>query len=79
VIEGLAGLVRQVTKLHVLQGVKVGSNDIEINLLQFSDDTLFICENTVQNVMTIKCILRCFELVFGLKVNFLKVNLERQG
>lgn len=44
-------------------------------MLQFADDTLFIGEATTQNVLTLKCILRCFELASGLKVNFSKSKL----
>ena len=33
-------------------------------------------EATLSNVVTIKCVLRCFELVYGLKVNFFKSSFE---
>jgi len=75
VAEGLAGLVRQALRKDMLRGVKVGRNNIECCLLQFADDTLFMCENSFNNIFTIKAILRCFELVSGLKVNFLKSRL----
>ena len=72
VAEGLAGLVRQATKQNMLTGVKVGRKEIECSMLQFADDTLFMCEDIFSNVFTIKMILRCFELVSGLKINFYK-------
>jgi len=43
-----------------------------VNLLQFATDTLFVCESSLRNIMTIKAMLRCFELSFGLRVNFHK-------
>jgi len=72
VVEGLANLVRQETKLNLLHGVKIGTDQIHTNTLQFADDTLFFCEANKHNVFTIKIILRCFELASGLRVNFHK-------
>ena len=43
--------------------------------LYHSDDTIFFCEDLYSNVITIKAILRCFELASGLKVNFHKSKL----
>jgi len=72
VAQGLAGLVKQATRKNLFSGIKVGEKKVEVNLLQFANDTLFVCESKVQNIMCIKAILRCFELSFGLKVNFYK-------
>jgi len=72
VAEGLSGLVRQALRKEVLRGVKVGRNEIECCLLQFADDTLFLCEDSFSNIFAIKAILRCYEIVSGLKVNFHK-------
>ena len=75
VAEGLAGMVRQTLRTKVLRGVKVGVNNYECCLLQFADDTLFMCEDSFDNIFAIKAILRCFELASGLKVNFHKSKL----
>jgi len=61
--------------------VKVGRL-VELCILQFADDTLLMCEDNFQNVLTIKTILSCYELAFGLKINFHKskiatLNIER--
>jgi len=47
-------------------------------MLQFANDTIFFCEDNVKNI-TIKCSLRCFELVSGLKVNFRKSKIASIG
>jgi len=39
VAKGLAELVRQTLKAKVLSGVKVGTNEVELCMLQFADDT----------------------------------------
>jgi len=75
VAEGLARMVRQALRKDMLKGVKVGRNNIECYLLQFVDDTLFMCEDSFDNIFAIKAILRCYEMVAGLKVNFHKSKL----
>jgi len=80
VVEGLVRLVRQASKQNMLTGVKVGRKQIKCCMLQFADDTLFMCEDSFSNIFTIKTILRCFELVSGLKINFHKsklINVDR--
>lgn len=41
-------------------------------MLQFTNDTLFMCDAKIQTILVSKNILRCFEHVSGLKVNFHK-------
>jgi len=72
VAEGLVGLVRKALKENLLRGVKVGRAEIECCMLQYADDTLFMCEDSNSNIFTIKAILGVFELASGLKVNFYK-------
>ena len=79
VVEGLAGLVRVAAKKKLLEGIKVGEKNIEVNMLQFTNDTLFLSEAKTQNIMVIKSILRCFELAAGLKVNFIKSKIGGVG
>ena len=62
VAEGLAGLVRQVNKANLLSGVKFGRGEGELSILQFADDTLFLCEASHSNVVAVEAILRGFEL-----------------
>jgi len=76
VAESLAGLVRQALRMNVLRGLKVGRNNVECCLLQFADDTLFMCEDSFDSIFAIKAILRCYEIVSGLKVNFHKSKLS---
>jgi len=75
VAEGLAEIVREALKVKLLTGLKIGHKEIEVCILQFADDTLFLCENNLNNVITLKVILRGFELASGLKINFHKSKL----
>jgi len=75
VVEGLAGLVRQACKARLFTGLKFGRKDVELGILQFADDTVFFCEDSYSNVVTLKSILRGFEIASGLKINFHKSKL----
>ncbi|XP_058774301.1 F-box/kelch-repeat protein At3g23880-like [Vicia villosa] len=47
----------------------------EISLLQFADDTLIIGEGDTSNLWSIKAMLRGFEVMSGLRINFNKSNI----
>lgn len=55
------------------------ANVITVNILQFANYTLLLCEPEVQNILVVKSIPRLFELASGLKVNFSKCKLEEVG
>jgi hypothetical protein len=69
VVEGLSGLVRSPEARGLYQGFKVGNSGLSISHLQYADDTLILGEASVQNLWSLKTILRCFELASGLNVN----------
>jgi hypothetical protein len=74
VAEGLTGLMGKVVENNVFHGYKV-SNSIFFHTLQFADDTIIMGEGNWDNLWTIKTVLRSFEIVSGLKVNFHKSKL----
>ncbi|PNX93719.1 ribonuclease H [Trifolium pratense] len=81
VAEGLGGLMRKADELGFFKRIKIGEPNIVLSHLQYADDTLFIGEACVKNLWCMKAILRWFELISGLKVNFHKsklfgINLE---
>ena len=43
-----------------------------VNILQYADDTIFFGEASMENVKSVKAMLRCFEMVSGLRINFAK-------
>ncbi|MCI17398.1 LINE-1 reverse transcriptase like, partial [Trifolium medium] len=75
VAEGLGGLMKKAVEINRFQGFEVGRQNVIISHLQYADDTLCIGKATVENLWTLKAILRGFELVSGLKVNFFKSSL----
>ena len=79
VAEGLTGLMREALDRNLYTSLLVGKNKVPINILQYADDTIFFGEATMQNVKTIKSILRSFELASGLKINFAKSSFGAIG
>jgi len=84
VAEGLTGLVRQAVKANLLSGLRIGRKEVELSILQFVDDTLFFCKDSFSNVVTLKAVLRVFEIASGLKINFHKskiagINVHRNN
>jgi hypothetical protein len=56
--------------------LKVHDN-LQFQILQFADDTMLVGGGSWANVWTIKTILRGFELVSRMKINFVKSKLYR--
>jgi hypothetical protein len=72
VAEGLGAIMRNAVGLNRFSPFAVGSGDLTVSHLQYADDTVFVGEAKVENLWTMKAILRGFELASGLKVNFWK-------
>ncbi|KAK2356246.1 hypothetical protein QL285_093594 [Trifolium repens] len=72
VAEGLGAIMRQAVTFHRFGPFKVGSENLPVSHLQYADETVFIGEANVENLWTMKAMLRGFELASGLKVNFWK-------
>ncbi|RZB64931.1 DNA ligase 4 isoform D [Glycine soja] len=72
VVEGLTGLMRTAISKNMFSSYQVGSQKEDVNILQYADDTLFFGAVTTDNVRVLKSILRCFEMVSGLKINYAK-------
>jgi len=53
-VEGLLGAIREAGRKVLLEGLKIGRNDVDISMLQFIDDIMFICKDNLKNVVTIK-------------------------
>jgi len=79
VVEGLAGVVRQAEEKVLVESIEVREERVNVSMLQYADDTLFICKASTQSVLTLKAILKCFELVYGLKVNYSKSKVGGVG
>ena len=73
VAEGFGGLMENVANCNLFKGFEVKRWwGTVISHLQYADDTLCIGEASIENLWTLKALLRGFEMVSGLKVNFHK-------
>ncbi|GKV45171.1 hypothetical protein SLEP1_g52281 [Rubroshorea leprosula] len=70
--------IRQVVK-ELYKGVKIGNGSVMVSHLQYADDTIFFGEAIEENILAIKCIMRTFKLVSGLKINYGKSQLMGVG
>jgi hypothetical protein len=75
VVEGFSGIMRNAVNMGLFKGVSVGNTPVDISHLQYADDTLCFGEASVDNLWTLKAILRGYEMASGLKVNFWKSSL----
>ncbi|XP_058776799.1 uncharacterized protein LOC131651145 [Vicia villosa] len=71
VAEGLTGIVKQSIHIGELQNF-ILSDSYSVDILQFADDTLIMGEGSWKHVRALKAVLRAFEIVSGLGINFHK-------
>lgn len=56
----------------LLRGFVVSNEGLTISHLQYTDNTIILCDVEGMQLHVLHCILRCFEAVSGLKVNLVK-------
>lgn len=72
-IEGLTSLMEKASSLEDYKGFSFSDNNV-VDILHFADDTIIFGDGDEQNLWSLKSILRRFELMAGLKINFSKSN-----
>lgn len=70
VAKGLSLLVSKAVEIKLLEAVEIGKEKVRVSHLQYADDTRFLCPGKLEYISVIKAILRNFELLSGLSVNF---------
>ncbi|XP_058769032.1 uncharacterized mitochondrial protein AtMg01250-like [Vicia villosa] len=73
-MEGLTALVKKSVAMGIFKPFLYGDND-SVDILQFADDTILLGEASCDDIWNMKVILRGFELVSGLRINFSKSNI----
>lgn len=61
-MEGLNASMKRAVSISVFEGFKVDINGLEVSHLQYDDDLVLVGVPFVENLLTIKDILRSFEL-----------------
>lgn len=59
----------------LIEGIKMRDHMDSITHLQFADDTIIFLKPGLDNIMNVKRILQCFQIVSGLKINFGKSSM----
>ncbi|GKD72848.1 transposon TX1 uncharacterized, partial [Tanacetum coccineum] len=77
--EGLNAIVNEAVQKGIFRGVTVGKNNVLVSHLQYADDTIFFGEWNKENAKALMCILKCFKVVFGLRVNYNKSKIYGIG
>ncbi|GLT51155.1 hypothetical protein SLA2020_245850 [Shorea laevis] len=72
IAEGLQGLVQRAIKEGMMHGIEIGKQGLSVSLLQFADDTIIMGRADDENIRMVKDILKWFELMSGLRINFSK-------
>lgn len=65
-------MTKAMMQANLIGGFKPVSDALVIDHIQFANYTIFFCEAIEDQIMIIKAIFLCFEVVLGLKVNFFK-------
>lgn len=50
VVEGLSGMMRNAADLGIFRGFKVGTEEVEVSILQYANDTLLVREASWENL-----------------------------
>lgn len=79
VAEALNGLMNRAKQAELIQGLEISPSSESITHLQFADDTLLFCEASSEELFGERAVLRCFELVSGLRINIGKSNIIGLG
>lgn len=64
--------MRNAVERNLFEGFTFDGNGLMVSHLQYADDTLCIGKPMVNNLWAMKSVLRGFEMVSGLKINFYK-------
>lgn len=62
-------------EVGLCKGIQVGNGGFTILHFQFAEDTMIFSKLELDNVLNIKRVLRCFQVIFDLKINFQKSRL----
>lgn len=60
---------------NMFKGFQVGAEEVNVSHLQFTDDTLIFMDGDPKLGHFLTSLIRCFELVAGLKVNWSKYHI----
>ncbi|XP_016164561.1 uncharacterized protein LOC107607088 [Arachis ipaensis] len=75
VVDVLHRMVGEAVRNSRISPLLVRRDNIKLSHLQFADDTILFCPQKTERLVNYKRLLRCFELMSGLSINFEKSSL----
>lgn len=74
ITKAFSRFMERADELNMVRGlfVVVGDSTMKVSHLFFADDVLIFCEPDLSSLLHLRCILICFQLVFGLRINMKK-------
>lgn len=78
VSEVLNKMITRVERGYI-PGFLIGTEGCRISHLQFADDTMIFCDADARQLGYLRCILCCFDVVSGLKINLAKSEMFQIG
>ncbi|XP_015945213.1 uncharacterized protein LOC107470339 [Arachis duranensis] len=75
VVDVLHRMVSEAVRIGRISPLVVGRDSVELSHLQFADDTILFCPPEDETMKNYKRLLRWFELMSGLSINFEKSSL----
>lgn len=78
VTEVLSKMIKK-NRIGLYLGFYSGKEGVTVSHLQFADDTMIFCNAYICQIGYLRCILRCFEMVSGLTINFAKSEMFQIG
>lgn len=69
VVGVLGSMLGKAAEVGMFEGFSLGNGGPMVSHLQFVDDTIIFCDNSLWQIRLLKCVLRCFEVVSGLRLN----------
>ncbi|KAI3800096.1 hypothetical protein L1987_35404 [Smallanthus sonchifolius] len=78
-LEALSMFMNKALNLGLLQGIRLPNNGPVVSHLCYADDVIFLGPWSERNLVNLNRLLRCFQLVTGLKVNPVKSSLFGVG
>ncbi|XP_015953807.1 uncharacterized protein LOC107478175 [Arachis duranensis] len=75
VVDVLHRMIGEAVRNRRISPLLVGRNNIELSHLQFADDTILFYPTEEGTIRNYKRLLRCFELMSGLSINFEKSSI----
>ncbi|WRX28903.1 Reverse transcriptase domain - like 10 [Theobroma cacao] len=79
VTEAFSVLMSEAISVGLCKGIEMGHRGLILSHLQFADDTTIMCKPEWESIKNVKRILRCFQLITGLRINFQRSSLFRVG